>query len=110
MGFWARCILAHDKAHDDELRRCTTEGLGKVGSRLILPRLPNGQSWGYPSNCKVSAVGDDDKDETKSAIDALASRLLEITDLSARSVAPPATVATSPDCADNLDLDSDASS
>jgi hypothetical protein len=107
-AFWALCILAHNKACDEELRRCTTEGLGKIGSRLILPRLPNSQSWGHPANCKRSAVGDDNDDEAKPAIDALVSHLLEITDLSACSVAPPATVATSPGCTDNLDLDEDA--
>ena len=82
-----------------------SECLGKVGSHLILPRLLNGQSWGYPSNCKVSVVGDDNEDKAKLAIDALASRLLEMTDPSARSVAPPATVATSLDCIDDFDLD-----
>jgi hypothetical protein len=109
-AFWARCILAHDMARGKELRRCTAEGLSKIGSRLILPRLPNGQSWGHPANCKVSAIGDDDEDEAKPAIDTLALRLLEIMDLSACSVAPPAMVATSPSCADDLDLDVDASS
>ena len=53
---------------------------------------------------KPSQPSTHDKDEAKSAIVALASCLLEITDLSARSVVPPATVSTSPDCGNELDL------
>ena len=43
-AFWACCLLAHNKTQFDELVRCTTEGIGKVGNHLILPRLLNGQS------------------------------------------------------------------
>ena len=46
-------------------------------------------------------------DAAKPAIDALTTCLVEITDLAACSVAPPATVATSPD---DLDLDGIAAS
>ena len=101
-AFWARCLLQHDQARFDEIIRCTTEGLGKVGNRLILPRLHNGQSWGHPSSCKVTPIGDDDEDEAKPSIDAITARLAEITDLATRSTAPPATVATSPDDLDGL--------
>ena len=55
--------------------------------------------------CKVSAIGDDEEDEAKPVIDALASRLLEITDLSTRSGTAPASVPTSPGDFDGLDLD-----
>jgi hypothetical protein len=105
-AFWATCILAYDKANTDELVHHTTDGIGKIGNRLILPRLLAGQSWGYPPTCKVSAVGDDEEDEAKPAIDALTSRLLEITDLPARTSGAPATVATDPRDLDGLDLDS----
>jgi hypothetical protein len=54
--------------------------------------------------CKVTPVGKDEEDEAKPTIDALTTCLAEITDLAARSVAPPATVATSPDDFDGLDL------
>jgi hypothetical protein len=64
-----------------------------------------GQSWGYPPSCKVSAVGDDEEDDAKPAIDALTARLLKITDLSARSVAAPATVTADHRDIDGLDLD-----
>ena len=105
-AFWARCLLAHNKPQFDELVRCTSEGIGKVGNRWILPRLLTWQSWGQPSACKVTPVGDDGEEEAEPTIDALTTRLAEITDLAARSVAPPATVATSPDDFDGLDLDS----
>ena len=55
--------------------------------------------------CKVSAVGDGKEDKAKPAINTLALRLLKITDLSARSVAAPASVTTSPGDFDGLDLD-----
>jgi hypothetical protein len=55
--------------------------------------------------CKVTLVVDDDEeDDAKLTIDALTARLAEITDLAARSMAPPATVATSPDDFDGLEL------
>jgi hypothetical protein len=104
-AFWATCILAYDKTCTDELVCHTTDGIGKIGIRLILPRLLMGQSWGYPPSCKVSAVGDDEEDEAKPAIDALTARLLEITDLSARSNAAPATFVTNQRDLDRLDLD-----
>ena len=104
-AFWARCLLAHDKTRYAELVRCTAEGVGKVANRLILPRLHTGQSWGQPSGCKLTPVGEEEEDEAKPAIDALSSRLLEITDLSIRNAAPPATVATSHSGIDGLDLD-----
>jgi hypothetical protein len=66
-AFWASCILAYDKASTDELVRRTTDGIGKIGNRLILPRLLAGQSWGHPPACKVSAVSDDEEDEAKPA-------------------------------------------
>ena len=109
-AFWAKCVLAYNKAQTDELVRRTANGIGKIGNHLILPRLLAGQSWGYPSVCKVSAVGDDEEDEAKPAIDALASRLLEITDLSACSVTAPALVATSSGDFNGLDLDGIATS
>ena len=104
-AFWARCLLAHNQPQYDELIRCTTEGIGKISNRWILPRLLTGQSWGQPSACKVVPVGDDEEEEAKPATDALIARLAEITDLAARSIAPPTTVATSPDDFDGLDLE-----
>jgi hypothetical protein len=104
-AFWARCLLAHNKLQYDELVRCTSKGIGKIGNCLILPHFLAGQTWGQPSACKVTPVGDDEKDEAKLAIDALTARLAEITDHVARSVAPPATAATTPDDFDGLDLD-----
>ena len=103
--FWARCILDHDPARYDELVRCSAEGIGKVANRLILPRLLAGQSWGQPSKCKLTPVGEEEEDEAKPAIDTLLARLLEISDLSTRIVAPPATVATSRGDLDGPDLD-----
>jgi hypothetical protein len=50
-------------------------------------------------------VGNGEEEEAKPAIDALITCLAEITDLAARSIAPPATIATSPDDFDGLDLD-----
>jgi hypothetical protein len=105
-AFWATCILAYDRACTDELVRCTTDGIDKIGNRLILPCLLVSQSWGYPPSCKVSAVGNDEQDKAKPAIDALTSCLLKITDLPARSVAAPAMVATDPRDLEGLDLDS----
>ena len=96
-AFWARCLLAHNKPQFDELVHCTTDGIGKIGNRWILPRLLTRQSWDQPSACKVTPVGDDEEEEAKPVIDALTTRLVEITDLAACSVAPPATVATSPE-------------
>jgi hypothetical protein len=55
--------------------------------------------------CKVSPVGDNKEEEAKPAINALTTRLAEITDLAARSIALPAMVATSLDNFDGLDLD-----
>ncbi|KAL3803843.1 hypothetical protein HJC23_004005 [Cyclotella cryptica] len=103
-AFWARCLLAHDTARFDELVRCTADGIGKVANRLILPRLHSGQSWGQPSSCKLTPVGEDEEDEAKPAIDTLSARLLEISDLPTCSVIPPATVATSRGDLDDLDL------
>jgi hypothetical protein len=45
-AFWARCLLAHNMPQFDELICCTSEGIGIIGNRLILPRLLTGQSWG----------------------------------------------------------------
>ena len=109
-AFWGTCILAYDKACTDELTRHTNDGIGKIGNHLILPRLLTGQSWGYLLTCKVSGVCNDKEDEAKPAIDALASCLLEITDLSAHSVAAPALVATDTCDFDGLDLDGIATS
>ena len=61
-AFWALCILAHNKLRFDELVHCTSEGLGRIGNHLILPRLLTGQSWGQPSACKVSPVCDDEEE------------------------------------------------
>jgi len=44
-AFWATCILAYDKACKDKLVRRTMDSIGKIGNRLILPRLLAGQSW-----------------------------------------------------------------
>jgi hypothetical protein len=55
--------------------------------------------------CKVSAIGNDKEDDAKPANDALALRLLEITNLPARSVTAPALVVTDPCNFDGLDLD-----
>jgi hypothetical protein len=103
-AFWAWCLLAHDKPRLDDLVHCTSEGIGRVGNRLILPRLLTGQSWGQPLACKVTLVSDDKEEETKPTMDALTACLAKITDLAARSMAPPATVATTPDDFDSLDL------
>ena len=54
---------------------------------------------------EVGELVDDDEEEAKPATDALIARLTEITDLAARSIAPPTTVATSPDDFDGLDLE-----
>ena len=94
--FWDRCILAYDKAHSDELVCCIAEGIGKLGNHLILPRLLPGQSWGSPTTCKVSTVGNSKEGEAKLATNALALRLAEITDLAAHGIATPATVTASP--------------
>ena len=91
-AFWVHCILDHDATRLGELICCTANGLGKIGNHLILPRLLAGQSWGSPSSCKVTVVDDNDKDEAKPAIDALASHLTKITDLSTHSTAMPASV------------------
>ena len=91
-AFWAHCILSYDSARSDKLVRCTAEGIGKLGNCLILPRLLPGQSWGSPTSCKVSAVGNGKEDEAKPATDALASHLAEITDIATRSIAVPASI------------------
>jgi hypothetical protein len=104
-AFWARCLLAHNKLQYDELIRCTSNGIGKIGNRFILPCLLTGQSWGQPLACKVIPIGDDEEEEAKPAINALTTSLAEITDLAACSVAPPARVATSPGDFDGLDFD-----
>jgi hypothetical protein len=93
-AWWAWCLLAHNKPQFDKLVRCTSEGIGRIGNHLILPCLLTGQSWGQLLACKVTPVGDDEEDEAKPAIDALTTRLAEITNLAARSMAPPALVAT----------------
>ena len=69
--FWARCILDHNPVRYDELIRCTADGVGKVANRLILPRLHAGQSWGKPSSCKLTPVGEDEEEEAKPAVDTL---------------------------------------
>jgi hypothetical protein len=97
--------LAHNKLQFNELVHCTSEGIGRISNCLILPPLLTGQSWGQPSARKVTPVGDDEEDEAKSAINALTACLAEITDLAAPSVVPPATVATTSDDFDGLDLD-----
>jgi len=38
-AFLAMCIIAYDKACTDERVRRTTDGIGKIGNRLILPCL-----------------------------------------------------------------------
>jgi len=105
-AFWEKCVLAYDKAQSGELVCRTANGIDKIGNRLILPCLLAGQSWGYPSVCKVSAIGDKKEDEAKPAIDALASHLLKITDHSFCSVATLASDTTSPGDSNGLDLDS----
>jgi hypothetical protein len=62
-AFWAKCILAFDKEKLDELICLSTDGLGKVGTHLILPLLLAGQMWDSPSLCKVSGVGNDEEDK-----------------------------------------------
>jgi hypothetical protein len=104
-AFWAGCVLAYDKACSNEIIRCTADGVGKIDNCLILPRLLTGQTWGHPLSCKVSAIGNDDKDKAKPAINALASHLREITNFSAHSVAPLALVTTSASGLNGLDLD-----
>ena len=89
-AFWATFLPAYDKACADKLVRCTNDGIVKIGNRLILPHLLASQSWGYPSACKVSPVGDNTEDKAKPAVDALAVHFLEITNLSTRSIAAPA--------------------
>ena len=61
--------------------------------------------WANPGDTLRLAVGNDEEDEAKPAIDALTACLLESTELSARSVAAPATVATDQRDLDVLDLD-----
>ena len=109
-AFWAKCVLTYDTAGPDKLIRRTADGIGKIGNHLILPHLLVGQSLGHPLTCKVSSIGDDKEDKPKPAIDALASRILKITDLSAHSVVAPASVATSPGDFDVRDLDGIATS
>ena len=50
-------------------------------------------------------VGDEEEDKAKPAIDALASRVTKITDLSTRSVATSTSIATNPGNLDGLELD-----
>jgi hypothetical protein len=104
-AFWTHCILAHDQAHADELIPRSAKGLDKVGNCLILPRLLVKQTWGSPSHCKVSVIGDDEEDEAKLAINALATHLTKISNLSACSVTTPASI-TTPGNLDELKLDS----
>jgi hypothetical protein len=104
-AFWAHCILIHNQVHADKLTRCYGDGLRKIGPCLILHRLLAGQTWGSPSHCRVSVVGDDEEDKAKLAIDALISCLIDITDLTSCSTAAAASVATSTSNLDGLEID-----
>ena len=78
-SFWAHQIAAYDPTQFDELMRLTNnDGLGKVSTRLIMPRLISGQAWSTSPLTRVFGVGDDEEDEANAAIDALTARLTEI--------------------------------